>query len=480
MRSRVQTVAAGAVDSVLSVFEDELPTSGEEFKLLEDRLVKVAEDEVVGAVLGEVLKALHEHEEFVVWSMGAAQRRTPLESKGEADVSVRVSGGSFVGLKTPYMRPPTPKGPGRPRKQGKRGKRGAGLYPVLAVLGFTLKVSPRVASAVAKASSLADSYEEAREVLRGQGLELSVNRVRGVSARVADAVLFEREGEDGGDPSALANKRVLVCIDGGRVRYRLEKPGRRRGSGRHGFYAPWREPKVVSIYTVDEKGKKTSERPIYEGTLAPWEDATPLIASTLVKFGAKDAASLTIAADGSENIWRGVESIVAAVKIDPAKVTYFVDFYHGVGKLSEASKLVLDWTDQQRLQWVRKQSKRLKRGRVTQVILAMEQLPVADKAALEEKVQYLRKRIELMRYDELRKRGLPIGTGSVESAIRRVVNLRLKGAGIFWKPENAERILALRCRLKAGRWEEVEGAVYRAALRPERGQQPALLKRVAA
>ncbi len=35
--------------------------------------------------------------------------------------------------------------------------------------------------------------------------------------------------------------------------------------------------------------------------------------------------------------------------------------------------------------------------------------------------------MESMRYADFRARGLPIGTGVVESAIRRIVNLRLKG-----------------------------------------------------
>ena len=47
---------------------------------------------------------------------------------------------------------------------------------------------------------------------------------------------------------------------------------------------------------------------------------------------------------------------------------------------------------------------------------------------------------------------LPIGSGGVESAIRRVVNLRLKGPCIFWLKENAEALLILRSYFKAGRW----------------------------
>ena len=40
----------------------------------------------------------------------------------------------------------------------------------------------------------------------------------------------------------------------------------------------------------------------------------------------------------------------------------------------------------------------------------------------------------------------------IESAVRRIVNLRIKGAGMFWKLENAEAALHLRCQLKTNHW----------------------------
>lgn len=39
-------------------------------------------------------------------------------------------------------------------------------------------------------------------------------------------------------------------------------------------------------------------------------------------------------------------------------------------------------------------------------------------------------------------------------AIRRVINLRLKGNGIYWREENAEAMLVLRASALTGRWEE--------------------------
>ncbi len=58
-----------------------------------------------------------------------------------------------------------------------------------------------------------------------------------------------------------------------------------------------------------------------------------------------------------------------------------------------------------------------------------------------------------MDYAEMIRLNLPLGSGAMESAVRRVVNLRMKGAGIFWCEENAEAMLLLRSFYKAGRWD---------------------------
>ena len=53
----------------------------------------------------------------------------------------------------------------------------------------------------------------------------------------------------------------------------------------------------------------------------------------------------------------------------------------------------------------------------------------------------------------------PIGSGVVESAIRRVVDLRVNGPCVLWDEENAERMLLLPSRLEAGRRRENEEVV---------------------
>jgi hypothetical protein len=75
---------------------------------------------------------------------------------------------------------------------------------------------------------------------------------------------------------------------------------------------------------------------------------------------------------------------------------------------------------------------------------------------------YFVKNLARMRYDRIRALKLPMGSGCVESAIRRMVNLRLKGPCIFWCKANAEAILLLRCYWKAGRWNLLKNQAHSA------------------
>jgi hypothetical protein len=70
-----------------------------------------------------------------------------------------------------------------------------------------------------------------------------------------------------------------------------------------------------------------------------------------------------------------------------------------------------------------------------------------------------------MTYDKLKVLNLPIGSGAIESAIRRVLNQRIKGPAIYWKEESAQAIILLRSYFKAGRWNTLK----RIALAPKLG-----------
>jgi hypothetical protein len=71
-----------------------------------------------------------------------------------------------------------------------------------------------------------------------------------------------------------------------------------------------------------------------------------------------------------------------------------------------------------------------------------------------EALTYLDKRVALMQYPAFAAAGWPIGSGSVESANKLVVEARLKGAGMHWARPNVNPLLVLRNATCNDRWDE--------------------------
>src|SRR4029434_11304530 len=60
-----------------------------------------------------------------------------------------------------------------------------------------------------------------------------------------------------------------------------------------------------------------------------------------------------------------------------------------------------------------------------------------------------------MRDATVQPRKLSSVSGQVESAVRRVVNLRCKAPGSFWMETTVSGLMHLRGAFKAGRWDEI-------------------------
>jgi hypothetical protein len=74
-------------------------------------------------------------------------------------------------------------------------------------------------------------------------------------------------------------------------------------------------------------------------------------------------------------------------------------------------------------------------------------------AQLDNALFYLQHRLDMLDYAHFRRLGYPIGSGSVESGHKVVVQQRLKGAGMRWAEANLDPMLALRDLVCNDRWE---------------------------
>ena len=170
------------------------------------------------------------------------------------------------------------------------------------------------------------------------------------------------------------------------------------------------------------------------------------------QIGLNAADKVLFIADGAPWIWRRIQRLTAALGLSPTQVLGLIDFYHAAKQLSDAVKL-RRWSATQRTRWLNRTRGLLKRTRVDEVVTALRELCRGRTAGkIRTHLNYFLKNRHRFAYTTMVGLGLPRGSGAIESAIRRVINLRIKGASIYWLPESVDAILLLRSFYKSGRW----------------------------
>ena len=122
----------------------------------------------------------------------------------------------------------------------------------------------------------------------------------------------------------------------------------------------------------------------------------------------------------------------ARVGLAGQQVHELLDFYHAVQHLGQVAALRKDWSTKARAHWRTHQRRLLLRGQVEQVIVAVRRLCRGrNSKAMRTQLDYFIKHQRRMAYAKLMAMQLPIGSGAIESAVRCVINLRLKGPVSF-------------------------------------------------
>lgn len=388
----------------------------------------------------------------------AAGRGITIRPQGRRKTLIRTVGGQEISIFTSYAM-------GQPRGSGtkrRRGAQGSGVYPVLDELGIAGRSTPALRLLVGRAVCEANSVASARELLTAGGVDIDHKQALRLTYMVTEDALRAREAAvqattDGNDAGPFAGRRVVASVDGGRLQIRRRVAGRPKKGGRKRFVTEWREPKVLTIYVLGEDGRRDRAVPsVIDGTLGDADAVFDLLRYHLRRLGAHRALDLTLVGDGAPWIWNRTDALRSALGLPRERFHEVVDYFHVVERLGEIARRSLDGDDDAHRAWLGILKRFLKAGNIEEIER------VVATASYDERdmdLDYLATNRHRMRYARLRQRGLPLGSGAVESAVRRVVNLRMKGASVFWTEEHAEGILHLRAHAKSGRWRELERAV---------------------
>lgn len=148
------------------------------------------------------------------------------------------------------------------------------------------------------------------------------------------------------------------------------------------------------------------------------------------------------------------------------EATQIVDWSHSMERLWTVANAVYGKGKPEAAAWVTQREDELWNGQVEQVIEALDTLHLDQDSYPDEVHQapgYFRNNRERMRYDVFRALDYPIGSGTVESGAKNVVQRRMRRPGRGWKRENAQAMLAALCELNSSRFQWAWNQVYRSA-----------------
>lgn len=318
--------------------------------------------------------------------------------------------------------------------------------------------SPGVRRLMARAGSQTQFEQAATDLLCYAGLKIEpreVERVAEEVGRQVEAWLSEQQAQliqEGArhPPQLEPGAKFYISFDGTGVPVRKAELVGRPGKQPDGS-ARTREAKLGCVFTqvgLDEQGhpQRDPDSTTYVGaiessTLFGWR-----MYAEAVRRGLEQATTVIALTDGQ----RYNHTIV---QTHFSKAVHIVDLFHAYEHLTtiaqrlggQEAKAPKAWRDL------------LEAGDIRGLIRkAGKQLPASAKAkkALTKELHYFENNAPQMRYAEFREKDFFVGSGVVEAGCRTVIGQRLKQSGMRWSVRGANAIIALRCCILSGRFED--------------------------
>lgn len=168
----------------------------------------------------------------------------------------------------------------------------------------------------------------------------------------------------------------------------------------------------------------------------------------------------------------GAEWLQGLVDLQCPEAVRILDFPHALGHLGQVAQAVFGAGSAAASEWLGRQAHTLRHDDPAAVLADLADLAGAVRCGVQPASQpdaagsieaclaYLGRRLGQIQYRHFAAQGYPIGSGSVESANKVLVEARLKGSGMRWERSNVNRVLVLRCLERNRRWAEAWPGIW--------------------
>lgn len=325
-----------------------------------------------------------------------------------------------------------------------------GRCPLDSAWGFVDSYSPEVLRLSCRAAALAGSYEAAsQDLLTYAGLPIDAKQLQRLVADIAPVMNHWREAQQPASPQPACGEVMCVATDGtGAPMRRSYLRGRK---GKQGGRARTREVKVGTVFThprpeSGQRPERDYQSTSYLATIVSSQDFGPLLRKEAIRRGMGSAKTVVFLGDGAVWIWK-------LARLNFPGAICILDYYHACEHLNLLAAATYGEGTAQAKRRYKLWKKWLLKDKVAQVITqAKEDLPTkaGNRKAANLQINYLTRNCPKMLYQTFREAGYFIGSGVVEAGCKVVVGQRLKQSGMLWSRKGAEHLLAIRCALLSG------------------------------
>jgi len=248
---------------------------------------------------------------------------------------------------------------------------------------------------------------------------------------------------------------MYIECDGTGVPAILKEVKNKKGKQQDGT-SKTREAKLGCIFTqtsVDAEGYAVRDEnsTTYVGAIEPCSEFGKRLYVEAIKRDMPNAAVTVFLGDGAEWIWNLCDKYFSgAIQI--------IDFYHAKEHLHTLIEALFN--NKNRAYHLEKWEKSLELGEIESIVSEAknEKNTNPKKSNLEKivirEINYFTKNTARMRYSLFREKGLFIGSGVIEAGCKNVIGKRLKQSGMRWSVKGANSIIALRCCILSGKFDE--------------------------
>lgn len=292
------------------------------------------------------------------------------------------------------------------------------------------------------------SFEEAqRQICEYLLVEVSINTIRTETQRIG-AMQSQREKE------WLSQSQDLDYLQ---TRERESVDLERVYGSIDGAFVPlaegWKEEKTVCWYEAGQRYPSKEMRAINIHYYTSLQEATvfgELVWATGLHHRIDQAKELIFVCDAAAWIWKIIEHYFPdAVQI--------VDWYHACQRLYTVADMLVEYTQQELVSWVEHVKDLLWEGDVATVLQilqdSLQEHPNCE--TIQDAITYYTNNQKRMDYARFRKLDYFIGSGSVESACKQIVSLRLKRAGARWTKTGASAVAKARAAWLSHHWDDL-------------------------